>query len=79
MITLSKIAKLAHVSVSTVSKAFSGSSEVNEQTRNLIFEIAKQNNCFKKYYNTKYPRYVIAVISPEFKSSFYSLSEGEAE
>lgn len=72
MITLSKIATLAHVSVSTVSKAFSGSNEVNEQTRALIFEIAKQHNCFKKYYNAKYPKYVIAVICPEFKSRYYA-------
>ncbi|MBQ4516856.1 MAG: LacI family DNA-binding transcriptional regulator [Clostridia bacterium] len=72
MITLSKIAKLAHVSVSTVSKAFSGSSEVNEKTRELIFEIAKQENCFKKYYNVKYPKYVIAVICPEFRSRYYT-------
>lgn len=73
MITLSKIAKLAHVSVSTVSKAFSGSSEVNEETRKLIFEIAKQQNCFKKYYNAKYDKYVIAVICPEFRSRYYTL------
>ncbi len=72
MITLSKIAALAHVSVSTASKAFSGSKEVNEETRELIFNIAKQYDCFKKYYNIKYPKYVIAVICPEFKSSLYS-------
>lgn len=72
MITLSKIAELAHVSVSTASKAFAGSNEVNEQTRKLIFDIAKQHNCFKKYYNVKYPKYVIAVIAPEFHSRLYS-------
>lgn len=72
MMTLSKIASLAHVSVSTASKAFSMSREVNEQTREMIFEIAKQHGCFKKYYNAKYPKYVIAVICPEFKSRHYS-------
>ena len=72
MITLSKIAKLAHVSVSTVSKAFSMSKEVNTETRELIFKIAKENHCFKKYYNAKYPKIVIAVISPEFDSSYYA-------
>ena len=41
MITLSKLAKLANVSVSTASKAFSLSSEVNEETREHIFKIAK--------------------------------------
>ena len=47
--TLTKIAQLAHVSVSTASKAFSMSNDVNEQTREKIFAIAKENGCFKKY------------------------------
>lgn len=72
MITLSKLAKLAHVSVSTASKAFSMSSEVNEQTREEIFKLAKELGCFKKFYNAKYPKYVIAVICPEFQSQYYS-------
>lgn len=72
MITLSKIAKLAHVSVSTASKAFSGSSEVNEQTREMIFNVAKENGCFKKFFNAKYPKFVISIICPEFKSRYYS-------
>ena len=65
MITLSQLAKLAHVSVSTVSKAFSMSEEVNEQTREEVFRIAKEYGCFKKYYKAKYPKTVIAVICPE--------------
>jgi len=72
MITLSKIAKLAHVSVSTASKAFSMSSDVSEQTRQEIFRIAKEYGCFKKFYNAKYPKYVIAVICPEFHSQHYA-------
>jgi DNA-binding LacI/PurR family transcriptional regulator len=72
MITLSKLAKLAHVSVSTVSKAFSMSEEVNEQTREEVFRIAKEYGCFKKYYKAKYPKTVIAVLCPEFQSRFYS-------
>lgn len=68
MITLSKIALLAHVSVATVSKAFSMSSEVNEQTREMIFDIAKKYGCFKKFFNAKYPKFVVAVICPEFQS-----------
>lgn len=72
MITLSKIAQLAHVSVSTASKAFSMSGEVSEQTRNEIFRIAKDYGCFKKFYNAKYPKYVIAVICPEFQGEYYS-------
>lgn len=70
--TLTQLAKLAHVSVSTASKAFSGSPEVNSETRALIFETAKQHGCYKKFFNAKYPKYVIGVICPEFKSGYYS-------
>lgn len=72
MITLSKIAKEAHVSVSTASKAFSGSGEVNEETRQQIFDVAKRYGCFKKFFNAKYSKFVIAVICPEFESVFYT-------
>jgi len=72
MITLSKIAKEAHVSVSTASKAFSGSPEVNEETRQQIFEVAKRYGCFKKFFNAKYSKYVIAIICPEFGSIHYA-------
>ncbi len=72
MFTLSKIAKLANVSVSTASKAFSMSPEVSEQTRKMIFDVAKENGCFKKFFSAKYPKLVIAVICPEFESLYYS-------
>lgn len=72
MITLSKFAKLAHVSVSTASKAFAMSNEVNEQTREELFKLAKELGCFKKFYNAKYPKFVVAVICPEFQSQYYS-------
>jgi len=74
MMTMSKLATIAHVSVSTVSKAFSMSPEVNDETREMIFEIAKKHGCFKKFYTAKYPRYVIAVICPEFQSRYYANS-----
>jgi len=47
MITLSKIAQIAHVSVSTVSKAFSMSDEVHEDTRKLIFDMQKSTDASK--------------------------------
>lgn len=72
MITLSKIAKLAHVSVSTASKAFSMSSEVSEQTRQEVFRVAQEYGCFKKFYNAKYPKFVVAVICPEFHGQHYT-------
>ncbi len=70
--TLSKIARLANVSVSTASKAFSMSPEVNEETREMIFDIAKKNGAFKKFFNAKYPKLVIAVICPELESLYYA-------
>ena len=72
MITLSKLSKLACVSVSTASKAFSGSREVNEETRVKIFSVAKEHGVFKKFYNVKYPKLVIAVVIPEFQSGNYA-------
>lgn len=72
MITLSKLAKLANVSVSTASKAFSMSDEVNEQTRELIFSVAKEHGCFKKFFKAKYPKCVAAIICPEFNSLYYT-------
>ena len=70
--TLSKLAKMAHVSVSTASKAFSMSPEVNSETREMIFQLAKEYGCFKKYYRAKYHKAVIAVICPEFDSFNYA-------
>ena len=70
--TLSELARLAHVSISTASKAFTMSKEVNEETRELIFSVAKENGCFKKFFNAKYPKYVVALICPEIKSYTYS-------
>ena len=70
--TLSELAKLAHVSISTASKAFAMSKEVNEETRELIFSVARENGCFKKFFNAKYPKYMVAIICPEIKSYTYS-------
>lgn len=72
MITLSKIAKLANVSVSTASKAFSGSKDVSVETRELIFDVAKRYGCFKRFYNARSPKLAIAVIAPEFTSAYYT-------
>lgn len=72
MITLSKLAKIAHVSLSTASKAFSMSNEVNEKTREEIFKIAKEYGVFRKFYNSKYSKWIIAVICPELTSNFYT-------
>lgn len=70
--TLSKLAKLANVSLSTVSKAFSGSDEISAETRNMIFNMAKRHGCFEKYYKGKYAKKAIAVICPEVQSEYYA-------
>ncbi len=70
--TLSRLAKLAHVSVSTASKAFSMSREVNEQTRQMIFAVARREGCFKQFFSARYPKFVIAILCPELDSLYYS-------
>ncbi len=70
--TLTELAKLAHVSTSTASKAFALSPEVNEETRNMIFDVAKANGCFKKFYRSEHPGLFFAIICPEFESTYYS-------
>ena len=70
--TLSRLAKLANVAVSTASKAFSMSSDINEQTREEIFRVARENGCFKKFFNAKYPKFTVALICPEVHSQHYS-------
>ena len=69
---LAKLAQLANVSVSTVSKAFSDSPEISNHTRELIFSVAKKHGCFDKYYKPVYPKKVIAVICPEMLGIHYS-------
>ena len=70
---LKKIADLAGVSVSTVSKAFSGSEEISEKTRQRIFNVAKEQGIFDKYNKNKFSKRVIAVICPEIISNYYSM------
>lgn len=70
--TLQGIAKIAGVSVSTVSKAFSDSDEISKTTKALIFEAARQNGCFEKYYKGKYKKKIIAVICPEIIGDYYN-------
>lgn len=58
--------------LSRASKVYNYACEVNEETRERIFDLARAHGCFKKFYNAKYPKLVIAVICPEFKSRYYS-------
>lgn len=74
--TLTRLAKLANVSVSTASKAFSMSPEVSSETREMIFGKARELRCFKQFFSAKYPRLVVAVICPELESRYYSAAVG---
>ncbi len=71
--TMSKIAKLSGCSLSTVSKAFRNSPEISESTKEKIFKIARENNCFTKYYSPVYKKRVFAVICNELISSVYGV------
>jgi LacI family repressor for deo operon, udp, cdd, tsx, nupC, and nupG len=69
---LNTLAKFAGVSVATVSKAFSGSDEISEETRAKIFSLAREHGCFDKYNKNKFDKKVIAVIAPELNSDYYT-------
>ncbi len=69
--TLSKLAQLANVSVSVVSKAFSGKGEVSKSMREHVFAVAREYGCFQQFYHAPYDKPVIAVIIPEAISGFY--------
>lgn len=70
--TLAKLAAICGVSVSTVSKAFSESSEISEKTKKMIFAAAKENGCFDKYHAQKFEKKIIAVLIPEIRSAYYT-------
>lgn len=77
--TLQRLAELSGVSVGTVSKAFSGSREISEETRERIFCIAKEHDCFDKYYKAPRKRPLIALMVPEPESEYYAKSIGVFE
>lgn len=72
--TMKELAKICNVSVSAVSKAFHDADDISVETKEHIFETAKQNGCFGKYYKGKYNKKIIAVIVPELRSYYYSES-----
>lgn len=66
------LAALAGVSPSTVSKAFSGSHEVSEATKEKIFALARENGVFDKYDKHKFSKRIIAVICPDMRRDYYN-------
>jgi len=69
--TLSKLAQLANVSVSVVSKAFSGREDVSDAMREHVFAVAREHGCFHQFYHVPYDKPVVAVIFPELISQYY--------
>ena len=69
--TLSELARLANVSVSVASKAFSGKEGVSDAMREHVFAVAREHGCFHQFYNAPYDRPVVAVIVPEVISKSY--------
>ncbi|MBO5726960.1 MAG: LacI family DNA-binding transcriptional regulator [Clostridia bacterium] len=70
--TMRELARLANVSVSTVSKAFSDAEDISSDTKNHIFKVAREYGCYHKFYKGKFPKSIIAVIAPEINSAHYS-------
>lgn len=68
---LSDIAREAGVSVATASKAFSGSREISEETRERIFAVARAAGVFDRYNKNRFKKRVFAVIAPELVSEYY--------
>ena len=77
--TLTELARRIGTSVSTVSKAFSGSREISDGVRDRIFNEAKRVGCFEKYYKGPRERRIIAVLIPECESEFYGIQLGILE
>ncbi len=71
--TMTKIAKLSGYSLSTVSKAFRDSPEISKETKEEIFTIARENDCFTKFYAPIYKKHVFAVLCNELVSSVYGV------
>lgn len=67
-----QFAQLMGVSVSTISKIFSGNTEISDKTRKLVLEKAKELGIFDKYNKNKYEKKLIVVICPELESTYYT-------
>ncbi len=75
--TLKDVAKLANVSISTVSKAINGAKDVSESTRMEIMKIAEESGYFSdkkrvSLENKSKSRFTVAIICPEIISIHYS-------
>lgn len=69
---MKSLAELCGVSVSTVSKAFSGCRDIGEETRERIFAEARKHGCYDHYNKERFGKRVIAVIMPEREGDYYN-------
>lgn len=70
--TMKELAKLANVSVSAVSKAFSEADDISLETKEHIFSLAKEYGCYGKFYKGKYHKKIVAIICPELLGNYYT-------
>ncbi len=70
--TMEKLAKLAGVSISTVSKAFKDASDISVDTKERIFALAKEYGCYGKFYKSRFHKKIFAIIFPEIESAYYN-------
>ena len=71
-LTMKELAKLANVSVSTVSKAFSEADDISEETREHIFRLARESGCYGRFFKGKYHKKIVAIICPELIGNYYT-------
>ena len=70
--TYKKIAELAGVSVSTVSKVMAGSHEISIETSERILNIIRENNKSQPKYHHDRIGTRVAIIVPEIVGAFYT-------
>ncbi|MBQ8510005.1 MAG: LacI family DNA-binding transcriptional regulator [Clostridia bacterium] len=70
--TYRKIAQIAGVSLSTVSKVLSGSSEISKDTAERVRRIAEEYGVVRPKYRHDRPNIRIAILVPEIISIYYS-------
>jgi LacI family transcriptional regulator len=76
-ISMKMLAKELKLSVSTVSKVFTDSHEISEQTKQKVLALAKQLNYVPNPYASslrKRQSKTIAVVLPEVADSFFSVA-----
>lgn len=69
---IKQFADIVGYSSSTISKIFSGSSEISDETKEKVITKAKELGIYDKYNKNKYDKKVIALIIPEIESDYYS-------